>query len=249
MEVLLFVGIAILIGLGIWYSWYAKKKRREELAVAARQLHLQYSADDTLGCMALPFDLLKKGDGRGTENLLWGTWQGMDLREFDYWYYEESTDSQGHRSKTYYHFSCAATELPLSGSHLTVGKENLFTRLADHLGFHDIDFELEEFNRAFQVKSKDKKFANDVIDQRMMQWLMQHGEGYGIEMNGPWLLVSHKRVRPTELTPLLGTLQGYVQHVPTVVYSLYGTRPQQPEQPQPAQQVKEPPPPTGTFTA
>src|SRR5205823_4229946 len=131
MTALVFVGIAILIGLGIWYSWYAKKKRREELAVAARQLGLDYSSEDTMGCLGLPFDLLRKGDGRGTENVLWGTWQGMGLREFDYWYYEESTDSEGHRSKTYYHFSCAATELPLTAAHLTIAKENVFTRLAD----------------------------------------------------------------------------------------------------------------------
>jgi hypothetical protein len=250
MTALIFVGIAILIGLGIWYSWYAKKKRREELAVAARQLGLEYSAEDTLGCLGLPFDLLKKGDGRGTENVLWGAWQGMDLREFDYWYYEESTDSQGHRSKTYYHFSCAATELPLQGAHLTIGKENVFTRLADHLGFQDIEFELEAFNRAFQVKCKDRKFATDVIDQRMMQWLMEHGAGYGIEMNGPWLLVSCKRVRPTELTPLLGTMQQYVRHVPTVAYSLYGTgQSQDAAAPPPPAQAPQPPAQPGTFTA
>ena len=98
------------------------------------------------------------------------------------------------------------------------------------------------------MKCKDRKFATDVVDQRMMQWLMQHAQGYGIEMNGPWLLVSCKRVKPTELTPLLGTMQGYVQHVPNVAYGLYGegqATGQQPT-PQPAQQ---PPTQPGTFTA
>lgn len=30
------------------------------------------------------FALLRRGDGRGTENVLSGTWQGMGVREFDY---------------------------------------------------------------------------------------------------------------------------------------------------------------------
>ncbi|HEX9375509.1 MAG TPA: hypothetical protein VGB19_04615 [Actinomycetota bacterium] len=221
---LLAVGIILLIVLVGWYAWYAKKKRREGLALAAKQLGLQYSQVDTMGCLSLPFGLFRRGDGRGTENLLWGAWQGMDVREFDYWYYEETTDSEGHRSKSYSHFSCAATTVPLTAAELSVTRENLFTRFADHMGFRDIEFELEEFNRSFNVKSGDKKFANDMIDQRMMQWLLQTDKGYAFEMNGPYLLVYCKRLRPLELTELLGSMKGYIDHVPKVAYELYGQR-------------------------
>jgi type II secretory pathway pseudopilin PulG len=222
MEVLIIVGIVALVGLGIWYSWYAKKKRREELAIAAKQLGLQYSAQDTFNCLALPFGLFDKGDGRGTENVLWGSWQAMDLREFDYWYYEESTDSEGHTSKSYSYFSCVVTQIPLSAAALSVTRENIFTRFADHVGLRDIEFESEAFNREFNVKSHDRKFANDVVDARMMQWLIESGERYAFEMSGPYVLVYCKRVKPLELTPLLGTLKAYLDHVPKVAYSLYG---------------------------
>jgi len=221
-EALIGVVVAALIGLFIWYSWYAKKKRREELAIAAKQLGLQYSAQDTFNCLALPFGLFDKGDGRGTENVLWGGWQGLDLREFDYWYYEESTDSEGHTSKSYSHFSCVVTQIPMSSAPLSVTRESIFTRFADHVGLRDIEFESERFNREFNVKSKDRKFANDVIDARMMQWLLESGERYAFEMNGPYVLTYCKRIKPLELTPLLGTLKAYVDHVPRVAYSLYG---------------------------
>jgi hypothetical protein len=158
MGALIVVGILVLVGLGIWYSWYAKKKRREELAIAAKQLGLQYSAEDVFGCLALPFGLLDKGDGRGTENVLWGAWQGMDLREFDYWYYDETTDSEGHTSRSYSHFSCAVTQTQLTAAPLSVTRENIFTRFADHVGLRDIEFESEQFNREFNVKSGDRKF-------------------------------------------------------------------------------------------
>jgi len=219
---LIIVGIVAALIAAAWYGWWAKKKRRQELALAAQQFGLQYAPVDTFNCLALPFGLLSRGDGRGTENVLWGAWQGMDLREFDYWYYDRTTDSKGQTSKTYYHFSCVVTEIPLTAPDLSVTKENIFTRFADHVGLRDIEFESEDFNREFNVKSRDKKFASDVIDARMMQWLLQSGEGYAFEMNGPYVLVYCKRLRPNELTPLLGSLQQYLQHVPKVAYSLHG---------------------------
>ena len=222
MEALLIIGFLVLAGVIAWAAWYAKKRRREALALAAKQLGFQYSQVDTFGLLTLPFDLLRRGDGRGTENVLWGTWQGLGITEFDYWYYEESTDSEGRTSRSYTHFSCATTQVPLRSSHLTIAKENIFTRLADHMGFRDIEFELEEFNRSFQVKCKDRKFANDVVDQRMMRWLMDHAEGFAFEMNGDYLLCSSRRRKPTDLVPLLGTLKGFNDQIPNVAYSLYG---------------------------
>ena len=203
-------------------SYYLKQKRRQELELMARQLGLTYSAHDTEGCLGLPFVLLTKGDGRGTENVLSGTWQDMPVREFDYWYYEESTDSKGHRSKTYYRFSCAVAEIDAACSSITIDREGLLTRIADAIGLDDIRFELEEFNDEFNVKSKDRRFANDFVDQRMMRFLLGTDRAFEFEACGRWLLCHSKRWRPMELVPLLGTLKAFREHVPKVVYELYG---------------------------
>jgi hypothetical protein len=148
----------------------------------------------------------------------------MGVREFDYWYYEESTDSDGHRTRTTYRFSCAVTEVEAALSPLTLGRENLLTRLADSFGLADLEFELDEFNREFTVKAKDRKFANDFVDQRMMHWLLRADGAYSFEASGRWLLVYSKRRRPTELIPLLGTLRQFRDQIPAVVYDLYALR-------------------------
>lgn len=221
MPAVVIVLIVAAVAGGVYLSWYLKKKRIEALAAAARQLGLQFSANDTVGCLSFPFRLLTKGDGRGTENVMWGTWQGIPMTEFDYWFYEETTDSNGHRSKSYSRFSCAVTEIEAACSPLTIDRENLFTRLADHVGLHDIEFELEGFNDAFNVKSKDRKFANDMLDARMMQWLMGVDSAFQFELSETWLLVFSKKRDPSELVPLLGTAQQFREHVPHVVYDLY----------------------------
>lgn len=217
--ILLFVIVAVA---GIAVSYYLKQKRRNELALVARQLGLEFWPTDTQGCLGLPFHLLTKGDGRGVENVMWGNWQGMPLEEFDYWYYEESSDSRGGRSRTYYRFSCAVTEIEAACPALRVERENLLTSIADRIGLHDIEFESEEFNRGFNVKGDDRKFANDFIDARMMRWLLTTERGLGFEVAGRWLLCYGKRRAPVELVPLIGTLKGFREHVPRVVFELYG---------------------------
>lgn len=53
-------------------------------------------------------------------------------------------------------------------------------------GLRDIEFESEEFNRAFTVKCDDRRFANALIDGRMMAWLLEDRSRWGFEMATGW---------------------------------------------------------------
>jgi hypothetical protein len=219
------IGVFVLFGLvalGVAYvSYYLRRRRREELGAMARQLGLEFSTDDPFACLSYPFALLSRGDGRGVENVMWGVWHEMPVREFDYWYYEETTESDGNRTRSYHRFSCAVTEIEAGCSHLVVDRENLFTALADHIGLRDIQFESEAFNRAFNVKSDDRKFANDILDARMMTWLLGVDSAFRFEVSGRSVLAYGKKRRATDLIPLVGTLRQFREHVPRIVYELY----------------------------
>ncbi len=221
MELLIFVALVGPVAAGVWLCWYLRKKRRKELALAARQLGLSYAPADPFDCLSLPFALLQRGDGRGVENVLWGTWQGMPVRAFDYWYYDEHRDSKGRRSRTYHGFSCAVTEVEAACSPLRLERENLLTRLADHLALRDLEFESEEFNRRFNVTGQDRRFAHAFVDARMMAWLLTVPGELSFEVCGRWLLCYSRRRAPFDLVPLLGTLQGFRERVPRVVFELY----------------------------
>jgi len=212
--------VAALAG-AAWWSWYSRKKRQEELAFVAGQLGLSYAEDDPFDLLGEPFELLSRGDGQGVENVLWGTYQGLDVRAFDYWYYTETRNSEGHTSRSYSRFNAVIVPVGAACSNLTIANENVLTALADHVGLRDIGFESEEFNRTFNVKSPDRKFANDLIDARMMAWLLAQAQGYAFEVVGAQVLVYRKRLGPAEVVSLLGTAKAFVDHVPEVVYSLY----------------------------
>jgi hypothetical protein len=105
---------------------------------------------------------------RGVENILWGKWQGVALRAFDYWFYEESTDSKGHRSKSYSRYDCVLAPVEARCPPLQISEENVFTRLADALTFRDIESESEGFDRRITGKGPDERFATAFCDAPMM---------------------------------------------------------------------------------
>jgi hypothetical protein len=221
MDGIWIVLLVVAVAGAAWWSWYSKKKRRDELAFVARQLGLSYAAEDPFGILGEPFELLSRGDGQGVENVLWGAYQGLDVRAFDYWYYTESRDANGHTSRSYSRFNGVIAPVAAACANLTIANENVLTALADHVGLRDIGFESEEFNRTFNVTSPDRKFANDLIDARMMAWLLAQAQGYAFEVVGRQVLVYRRRLGPAEVVSLLGTAKAFVDHVPTVVYSLY----------------------------
>lgn len=218
---LLFVLFALVaIGVAV-YSHYAKLQRRRELGSIAVGQGLDFSITDPFDTLGEPFSLFERGDGRGVENVMWGRWHGSEVRAFDYWYYDESTDSNGSRSKTYRRFDCVLTTVDALCPRLSIEPENALTRLADALSFHDIDFESEEFNRRFNVKASDRRFATAFCDARMMAWLIEHGEGYSFEVVSDRMLISCGRVDPAGIVHVLGTASTFRQRIPPVVSSLY----------------------------
>ena len=89
---LFLVGILVVAGIA-YYAYRRKLERQRELRSLAFGQRLDFSIDDPFGTLGEPFSLLRKGDGRGVENVMWGFWQGLEIRVFDYWYYDESSDS------------------------------------------------------------------------------------------------------------------------------------------------------------
>lgn len=212
--------LVVVIAVAAW-SWQQKLQRRKDFALLGARLGLTYSQDDPFGTVNLPFALFRKGDGRGVENVLDGELRGRRVRLFDYWYYDESTDSKGRRSRTYHRFSCALGAVAAGCPHLSVTREGVFSRLADHLGLRDLELESEEFNRRFEVRADDRRFAYALLDARMMQWLLDQDGADRFEVLGGQVLVGTRKLPVAAVPNLTLALAGFCDHVPAVVCDLY----------------------------
>jgi hypothetical protein len=211
----LFGGVLVIAAIA-YLSYAIQRRRRDGFRTMATQLDLSYSQGDPLGLLGYPFTLFTRGDGRTLENVVYGTWQEADVTAFDFMYYEGSG-----KSRTDYRFDCVIVPIDADSPRLMIEHENMLTSLAGALSFHDLQFESDAFNDEYHVRCEVPKFANDVLDARMMQWLLANGSGYTFEAVGDRVLVAGPRIDPAELLELLGVARGFTQHVPKVVSSLY----------------------------
>jgi hypothetical protein len=161
---------------GIIWSAIAAKKRREELATLAARLSFRFDPEQDRN---LPdrfdfLDHLAQGDNRYAFNVLSGNYRDNEVLVFDYHYETHSTDSKGNRQTHNHYFSFFILMLPRAFPEMRVTRESVFSKIAQAFGYDDIDFESAEFSRHFCVRSKDKKFAYDVCNAQMMEYLLEN---------------------------------------------------------------------------
>ena len=209
------IATGVIVGFFLYIAVLRKRPRRDAMRAEARRLHLRYSTRDPFALLDEPFSLfrwteLSSGE---VENVLWGSWRHLEVRAFDYMYARSENDER--------RFSCVLAAIPGGWPTLVIRPESLATRLADHLGLPDHDFESEQFNLAYEVRCLDRRFASAVIDARMMEWLLTLGNGWGFEICERWILGYRDQVQPWEIDGVLATLAAFVERIPSAVRSLY----------------------------
>ncbi len=221
MEPLIIVGVIAVIAVLAVLSYLSAQKRRQAMMELAARLGLQFNPDKDWG-LAERYGLLNKlrtGSNRYAFNTLSGSYQGQEITAFDYHYETHSTDSKGHRQTQHHYFSCFTLHLPKSFPELVIGREGLFSKIAQAFGYDDIDFESHEFSRKFCVRSPDKKFAYDFCNARMMEYLLANDD-LTIELDQDTLaLTFNSRLDPARIEPNLNRLVALRSLMPDYLFS------------------------------
>jgi len=83
---------------------------------------------------------LRSGSNRYAFNVLAGTYQGHEITVFDSHYETHSSSSKGGRRTHHHYFSFFILSLPRSCPELTIGPEGFLSKIAQAVGYDDIDF-------------------------------------------------------------------------------------------------------------
>ena len=199
---------------GVIYSFIAERKRRAALSGLAQQMNLNFDAGQDDGIPGR-FGFLKQldqGDNRYATNVISGTYRGNQVLAFDY-HYETYTNDKNGRHTHHHWFSFFILTVPVLFPGLTIRRETFFTKVAEVFGYQDINFESAEFSKAFNVRSPDKKFAYDVCNARMMEYLLANRD-LGVELENEVIALAftsrlaaeefeHNLQRLTEIRSLL----------------------------------------------
>jgi hypothetical protein len=203
MQPLVIVGVIVIIAVVVVLSYISTLKRREAMAAIAAKLGLHFASHKDRG-MARRYrflDKLRQGSSRYAFNVISGSFKGHEVILFDYHY------KTGSGKNTHHHYlSFFILHLPASFPELIIGPEGFFSKIAQAVGYDDIDFESHEFSRKFCVRSRDKKFAYDVCNARMIEYLLSN-TNLSIEIEDKVLAISFSsRLAPEKIEPNLTQL-------------------------------------------
>jgi hypothetical protein len=216
--VLLVVGLCAL-GAVAYFAYQADKKRRAALQAYALSSGWTYTARDDSWCERFVGSPFGEGDDRRASNVLQGQYEGTAMVAFDYQYETHTTDSKGNRTTTTHRYAVCSLRLPAPLPGLELSPESALTRLAEHLGFDDVELESEDFNRLYRVKARNPKFAYDVLNPRTMAALLGRPALHMRLLDLDAVCWESGRLAPAELLARLSTLKLLIGGIPSFVWS------------------------------
>lgn len=214
--ILIVAGVALL---GV-LSWQAEKRRREVLRefAAKNGFVFQPQKNRALAGRFGFLDKLARGSNRYAFNVMRGRHRSFEVTLFDYHYETHSTDSKGRRRTHHHYLWCGVLALPRAFPELLIAPEGIFSKIAQSLGYADIDFESHEFSRRFCVRSPDKKFAYDVCHARLIEYLLKRPDTV-LEIENDALAASRSgRMRPEKIPALLELLADVRELMPDYLF-------------------------------
>ncbi len=175
---LFLVAIFALAGFAIW-AWLQDQKRQEAIRAWAfgRGWRVWPGGEGGPVYEHPALSLMQRGRSRACDCLVRGELDGQPLALFDYRFVT------GHgKNRTTHRYAMAIVDLPFPVRPLRIRPEHALDRVGEFLGADDIDFESAEFSARFHVSADDRKWAYDVIDTRMMEFLLGAPSGFAIEL-------------------------------------------------------------------
>jgi hypothetical protein len=196
-NVILILTLVVIVVPAIYSTFKPARNPRSrsiELQVLAEQLHFEgFNPErDERFVMGWGFlSRLARGEDRYAFNILRGDYHGQALFVFDYHYRSGSG-----KNEEGYFGTILMLVVKESFPQLTIGPENFAVKFAETLGVtNDIKFESAEFSQRFRVHSADKKFAYDVCNQKMMEYLLLN-PSLQIEIKGPLISLAFEPQLP-----------------------------------------------------
>lgn len=174
MPGLLIIILIILVSAGfIGFIVYTNKKRREDLSVIARQLNLQFFPDgqESLSLYLENLDFFCQGRNRRIRNLLQGDikrkGKTYSIAIFDYNY----TIGYSDNAKTFVQTVFFFHDQSLSAPAFSLRPEHLFDKLANILGFEDINLaEFPEFSKRYRLQSNQEREVRSLFQADLIKF-------------------------------------------------------------------------------
>src|SRR4051794_5363370 len=221
----LFALAGVVVAVIAIYQWKRNQQRLAQLQQFCLAKGWQFVPSDDEYAARWECPPFFQGRNRHARDVITGTLgQGSSAKPFvafDYSYVTDSSNGKSRSSDTH-RFAICALGLPTYLPSVTITPENALTRIGNVVTGDDIELESEEFNRRFQVQSRNAKFACDALPPRTMQALLARSPLH-FRIQGCDVLCWEPGVTtPVALLERLSTLTAFVDGIPSFVWHDYG---------------------------
>ena len=165
----------------------------------------------------LPY--LARGENRYAFNVLSGTYRQSEVLVFDYHYETDEADPHSQDLRSHYFLTPVLLLVPACFPELHLGPENAWAKVAEAFGGQDIEFESAEFSAAFRVRCRDKKFAYDVCNAKMMEYLLANRDLNLLVRNSVLALVADTALTGRQVEHNLERLIEIRAHLPEYLFT------------------------------
>jgi len=186
----------------------SSSKRSKPSVADARVLGFQRSSTDTFGLVGYPLSLFSRGRDGEIVDVLWGSWHRLDVKVFEYRSLDGPSDTAPARR-----FACALGPAPAEWPALSVEPEGFLTPSHERgtMGMVRLG---GAFDGRFDVRSDDERFARQLLDLRVQDWMLASADSWGFEVNGRLVLAYRPAEDPVPTTEALEALGGFLDHIP-----------------------------------
>lgn len=223
LNILFIIGVSAVIIVALIATYYIDMKRRAALQAACASRGWQYQSQDLSLVGRWSGQPFGRGERRQARNILRGTHQGRPHLAFDYSYQTKSTDSNGRTKRTTHRYAVLALDVGVALPALAVSSDNALKRALNTFTNADINFESDDFNRAFTVTADDPKFAYDILHPQTMDLLLNQGRDTSWRFEGKHLLaVRSGNLDLADVDSDLTLLDALIDAVPAYVWAFLG---------------------------
>ncbi len=266
MNALVWFVVAIVAAAVIAWRAIRTRNRQRRLMLLCMDAGLRFSTFDPFPDTAWqPFALFAPHMRGRFENVIWDPRTEGEVRVFDVRFQAPAGDgsepvdliraltARGRPWEARVPLTCAIVPLPFTVPRIEIAPRDVARAAMGSITGRELDLELESFNRRFDVRCDDRRFAVAFLDQRMMRTLLGLPGKIVVLANEDRMLMVSERLDPAQMLLLLEAARVTGERVPAVVASLYPPRPARAPQearwlqghwsPDPSQAVAPPEPP------
>lgn len=210
--------LSLFIGSVSYINYRFRRAVRQAPRTGSELLGLKREAEDPFGILGYPIALFTRGSDPAIDELVWGTWNGLDVRVFAVSLLAPTLPGHPPQRAS---FACALARLEADLPGVVIEPGAFVTRIERAPAVPVVEIDDPRFSAAFNVWSEDAAFARDLLIQDLRDWLGSLDSRWAVELHGRIAIVYGPRPDRPDVISILETLKDLLEQMPKDVLAAH----------------------------